>query len=75
MDAYRCDGCGVVSPDDEGNQIANHWSIVNLKTQINGYSAQYHLCLECMPIGENPHGAIRQIIDFFRRIFNSMPQD
>ena len=55
----QCDGCGIVSPDDRGMHIANHWVEVTVdpicrRSIYIETKRKFLLCEECFGVKEKP---------------------
>lgn len=70
MTLYKCDGCGLISPDEKGLHISNSWFEVEIKDRKVGYSNKYYLiCRECMEAGK-PVKGIKKIWEDIKSKFN-----
>lgn len=71
MEAFRCDTCRKVSPDEEGRHIANHWAKINVKSsRLSSWreGENFHICEECLPLGGQYRGdKIKGIVSFLKR--------
>ena len=49
MIVYKCDGCGILSPDEKGLFIDNDWFEVNISSRkYLSYRERYMLCPKCI---------------------------
>lgn len=70
MTLYKCDGCGLISPDEKGNHISNHWFEVEVRDRKHVSSRGYYLvCRECMEAGK-PVKGIKKIWQDIKSKFN-----
>ena len=70
MEAYRCDGCNKVSPDEHGMHIANGWAHINIKSrQISSFKngEGFHICEECLPLNKPyKEEQVKSVISFLQ---------
>jgi len=66
MTLYKCDGCGLISPDEKGNHISNHWFEVEISNRtLKPHRNYYLLCPDCMGV-KLPKKFWDKVKDFFK---------
>jgi hypothetical protein len=66
MEAYRCDGCNKVSPDEDGLHIANSWADVRIKSRHNAGTLALHVCDDCMPMLGSRKSIVLELLTFLK---------
>jgi len=71
----QCDGCGALSPDDEGLYHGNHWFEVKVKSRSWAFNNRFYhpnemlFCEKCMGIQERqPHPFPSAVIRAIKRL-------
>ncbi len=50
MKQDKCDGCGAISPDEDGLWQGNHWFEISVQERCKEDKQEYLLCRNCMGI-------------------------
>ena len=64
----KCDGCGKLSPDENGLYIANHW--LKIQAYRGTMVREYEFCNECIPRDSHAVTELpKQLLDLLKRVF------